>query len=803
MKKIYFILIITFLLPYCSFAQQIKVTISGYVLEKSGKPIEFANILLKSKINQKFISGAISNENGKFLLESIVPGEYVLSVSNIGFLKVDQSIYVGTLSNYLDVGQVLLEPDNKLLEEIKVSAKKDEIDAKLDKKTFTADELKSQSGGSVLQILNTIPGINVQDGKLLIRGSSQVAVLVNGQQTALTGFSSQSGLDNIPASAIEKIELINNPSAKYDANGNAGIVNIIFKKNSSDGLTGKIQMLSGAGALWQKIENLPTIRPQFQGTLKLNPSLSLSKKTDQFQVYFQGDFFHNPTLNKNEMINRYYSNGEVVRQQIKRNRRTEIGSIMTGIDWKLGPSITFSHSILFSSEKILDDGDEPFFNADLSDRRRLWQFLEDELKTTLTATNLFKYNFAKPGQTLQANLNYTWHQEDEKYFFTDFTKSYTDYNDFKLLSDENVFDAALDFQKPLKYGKLESGLKLRYRFIPTNMIFHPGQHTPFDVGAGGWASYKETIPAGYLNYFIDNKHFEVEAGLRIEYVNVWYDVDPSHNTYKSDGYQYFQPFPNFKGGYKFDNGDKLQVNVNRRVDRPAELDIRVFPKYDDAEIIKVGNPALKPQFTNNIELGYKHNLPRGYLYAALYQRVTEGTITRIAVSDPINKVVYNIMQNAGLSSIKGSEIFYSQSMGSNFRYNINANWYRSSFDSFSVNYVYPKSGKIQNEKQSLSSGNLKLNTFFKIGNWEIQASGNYLAPDLIPQGRIEERFGIDLGISKKFDKGKNELFLNASDLFNTMVVSKTIQSGDFRYSSKDYYETQLVRIGFSSKLWTK
>jgi hypothetical protein len=158
------------------------------------------------------------------------------------------------------------------------------------------------------------------------------------------------------------------------------------------------------------------------------------------------------------------------------------------------------------------------------------------------------------------------------------------------------------------------------------------------------------------------------------------------------------------------------------------------------------------------------------------------------------------MQNAGLSSVRGTEWFYAETVSPNFRYNVNVNFYQNTFDAFVANYVYPRVGTVQNMQQQINSGSLKLNTFFKANGWDVQASVSYLAPDLIPQGRIEERYGMDLGLSKKFSKGKNEVFLNATDLFNTMVISKTIQSGDLKYTSKDYYETQVVRIGFSRKI---
>jgi outer membrane receptor protein involved in Fe transport len=179
--------------------------------------------------------------------------------------------------------------------------------------------------------------------------------------------------------------------------------------------------------------------------------------------------------------------------------------------------------------------------------------------------------------------------------------TYTGLDAFKLISDEHVADFNLDYVQPLKYGKIETGFKFRRRVIPTNMKFIAGLNSPLDVNAGGWATYEETIPALYGNYIFENKKLEVEAGLRIEYVDLQYKVNPNHNTYKSDGYNYTQPFPNIRLGYKINDKNKLSVFYNRRVDRPNEVDIRIFPKYDDAEIIKIGNPALRPQFTNLFE----------------------------------------------------------------------------------------------------------------------------------------------------------------------------------------------------------
>jgi outer membrane receptor protein involved in Fe transport len=248
----------------------------------------------------------------------------------------------------------------------------------------------------------------------------------------------------------------------------------------------------------------------------------------------------------------------------------------------------------------------------------------------------------------------------EKYNFVNILPTYTGLDSFKLLSDEHVADFNIDYVKPLKYGRIEAGLKFRYRDIPTNMQFKPGLNSPLDTNAGGAATYTETIPAVYANYVYESKKIEAEIGLRVEYVDLQYKVNPNHNTYKSDGYNYTQPFPNVRVAYKINDQNKISLFYNRRVDRPNEVDIRIFPKYDDAEIIKVGNPALRPQFTNSYELGYKANLKKGYFYAALYHRSTQGTITRIATQVAPSTLIYTVFQNAGHSSNTGLEMVLQQ-----------------------------------------------------------------------------------------------------------------------------------------------
>lgn len=778
------------------------VTISGQVKEQDNNSVvSYANVTLHHINDTSFVSGTITDEEGRYVLSDIQSGNYLLKVSLLGYKPAFQELLVGKLSSYLDLGTISLQPDATQLDELTITAKQAAVSGKMDKKVFDINDNISQVGGSVLDAMKNLPGVNVgQDGKVLLRGNDKVVVLIDGKQTALTGFGGQNGLDNLPASAIEKIEVINNPSAKYDANGNAGIVNIIYKKEKQKGLNGKASIAGGLGALWIKKENYPTIRPQFQRTPKINPSLSLNYRKNKVNIFLQADDLYTRTLNKNEFVDRYYDDGTVIKQQTKRNRTTNLITGKTGIDWEVNKHNNITVSGLYSREGILDRGDEPFFNEDLSTRLRLWQFLEDEVKTTVTALSGWQHKFSQPGRLLNVGLNYTFHREDEQYYFTNIYPTYTGLDSFILISDETVIDGTIDYIQPLKRGKVEGGIKLRKRNIPINMRFIPGLNSPLDVNAGGKAEYIETIPAAYTNYTFESKDIEVEAGLRVEYVDVRYNVDPNHNTYKSDGYTYFQPFPNARFTYKLDDRNRLSLMYNRRVDRPNEVDIRVFPKYDDAEIIKVGNPSLQPQFTNSVELGYKTSYNGGYLYAAAYHKSVDATITRIATTAPGSTLIYNVFQNAGRSYNTGLELILSQKLRSWWRADLNLLGYRNEIQAFTVTNLYPVPTTLNVAAQEMFSGNVKLNNYFKFTNTlDGQLTAIYLAPDIIPQGTIAERFSIDVGLKKLVQKGKGELFLNVADIANTLRIRQEIRGNDFRFVSTNYYETQVFRVGYSYK----
>lgn len=798
--KVFLNAILFVLISQVVMGQSNVVSITGKIVDKStSESIPYANAVLMQAKDSVFVGGTISNESGRFTLEKIEPGTYIINLTIIGYRPISKSIQVGSLSQFLDIGTITIEEDIQALNEVVISAKRDDVSSTMEKKSFSMENNISQAGGSALQVMQNLPGITTdQDGRIQLRGSDKVTILIDGQQTALTGFGNQTGLDNIPASSIERIEIINNPSARFDAQGMAGIINIVMKKEKQMGWNGKLGLIGGIGALGEQRANISDISDQYLWNPSINPSLSLNYRKEKVNYFFQGDLLNHRRLNKNEFIQRRYDDGEVINQQFLENRTQITYTVKTGIDWFINDKNTLTLAGLFSRAAHTDRGDLPYLDASTNERIRLWNYSEEEINTSINVSSMYVKSYEQPGKKLQIALNYTFHREDELFYFNNQQLGIIGTDSTFLIADENVTDFTLDYIRPLRSGRLELGSKIRWRYIPTNMEFRPGLNSILDPGAAGWANYNEWINAIYGTYVYEKNGWEMEAGLRVEYANLNYDVIPNHNTYQSDGYSYFQPFPNVRLAYKLSEKQKFSLFYNRRVDRPDEQDLRIFPKYDDPEILKTGNPALRPQFSQSIELGSKTSWNSGYLYAAIYGRQTSNIITRIVTLNPANNLLNAISQNAGNGTNAGIEAVVEQEINSWYTINMNGNVYHNTISAFTIENLYPFNTEFSMGEQQAYSGNFKLNNIFKLnGGVNIQLTGIYLAPDIIPQGRIDTRFSVDFGLTKSIQKGKGELFINGSDIFNTLRIKKETIGDGFILTSTDFFQTQMFRLGYS------
>lgn len=781
-------------------SQSKSIVVSGFVKHKVDKsPLEYVNVVVYKQSDNSFITGSITNNDGFFKVNDISSGEYVIEVSFIGFEQQRLPLIVGRLSPFLDIGSIYLSESAIALQEVSVVGSRREVASQLDKKVYSLQDNLTQTGGSVLQAVQNLPGITVdQNGKLFLRGSDKITVLIDGKQTAITGMGSQAGLDNIPASAIESIEIINNPSARYDASGMAGIVNIIFKKQQEHGWNGKAGFSAGVGNMVLKKENITDIRDQYRFTPKINPSLSANYRVKNFNIFFMGDLLYHKQMMKNEFTLRQYDGSDGVSQQFLENRTQPIYNLKMGIDFTPNNRNTITFSSLFNYREYTDLGDIPYLSSSSGLVNRLWQYYENEVNQTLFATLTHKYSFIQPGHSLVSSFNYSFRRKDEMFYFTNNTLGIIGTDTTMLIADENIFDFTIDYFRPLKSGRIELGTKQRSRIFPNNIIFKPGLNSILDPGLAGTAEYREWLSAIYSNYIYESKYLELEAGLRIEYAKVDYLVDPNHTAYTSDGFNYIDPFPSFRASLLLSEKNRFSLFYNRRVDRPEEKDLRVFPTYADPEILQMGNPTITPQFTQNFELGYRHSWEKGFFYSAAYHRISTNLLTKIVTEVPATNRLVQVNQNAEKGLNSGLEIVVSQNITSNVKFNGNANIYRNIIGAFSIVNAYPSNIQFSRGEQMAWSGNIKANIVIKLPKKaEFQVSSIYLAPDIIPQGKVMARFSVDAGFKMEVQKGKGELTISATDIFNTMVMRYEFDGNSFSVQSRDYLETQVLRIGYN------
>ncbi|MFA5464210.1 MAG: outer membrane beta-barrel family protein, partial [Dysgonamonadaceae bacterium] len=781
------------------FAQIDNAVVSGTVRhEQSKELLPYVNVVVNDS-EGAFLTGTITNDDGIFTIDGLSTGDYSVIVSFMGFTEKVVPLHVGSLNRFLDLGTISLSESTTQLEEVIVTARTMEVSSRMDKKTFSVEDNLSQQGGSVLQLMQNLPGVTIdRDGKVFLRGSDKVTILVDGKQTAITGIGSQSGLDNIPASAIASVEIINNPSAKYDASGMAGIVNIVFKKDQEFGWNGKAGLMLGVGALAEKEPNLDGIRDQYSFTPKINPSFSSNYKREKTNVFVQADLLYHKQMMKNEFTLRSYDNGDKVHQQFLENRTQPIYNVKAGIDYNPNKRNTFTFSALFNYREYTDLGDLPYDDIN-GNRIRLWQYYENEINQTLFATLTHKHSFNQPGHSLTSSFNYSFRRKDEVFNFTnrEYNPDLFGTDTTGLIADEHIFDLTIDYSKPLKSGRLEIGTKQRARNFPNDIYFKPGDNSILDPTLSGSAEYREWLSAVYGTYIYELKKFELEAGLRVEYAKVDYLVDPNHSVYSSTGFDYIDPFPSIRATWLISDNSRVSVFYNRRVDRPEEKELRTFPTYASPEILSMGNPNLQPQFTQSVELGYRQSWNGGYFYSSAYHRMSTNILTKIITEVPMSNRLAEVNQNADKGQNTGVELVLDQQLGSKLRLNANGNIYRNNIGAFTIVNAYPSDITYVGQKQNIITGNAKVNLIAKmLKDTELQVTGIYLAKDIIPQGKILARYSIDAGLSKKIQNGKGELFINVSDILNTLVMRHEIEGTTFSLISDDYYETQVVRIGY-------
>ena len=779
--------------------------VSGQIIDdKSKENIPFATVTIMAKEKGEIVTGTMSDENGRFLFSGLSKGEYNIQASYIGYESKTIGLLIGELSPVYNMGKIALAESVTLLGEVQVIGQRQLVSQNMDKKIFDISNNISQSGGSLLTAMSNLPGVSVnQEGKVLMRGSDKVAVLIDGKQSALTGFGNQKGLDNIPASNIERIEIINNPSAKYDASGMAGIINIIYKKEQQTGFNGDAGFSFGLGALTKRKEDLPSTLGSYSLNTKVIPSLNLNYKSSGINVFLQTEIMHQRQLPNNEFTTRNYTDGSFIISQIPENRTQTHYLIKGGIDWQLNENNIFSLSGMYDYESHLDKTDAGFFNKNM-ELGRTWQWDEHENTGLANISGTFKHKFINPGQELNATLQYTNGWENEKYYLREISSLRIGEDTTHVIAKEHITQLYVDYVHPVSNGRFEAGAKGHIRRLPVTYDVYKGNNSIIYSGLGNWSDWGEDVAALYANWIFETTKMGVEIGLRTEYTHIFYDISPNNIYYPSnDEYDYWKLYPNVRLTWKINQHNRLSVFYNHRIDRPSEAELRIFPKYDDPELLKVGNPYLRPQYTHNFELTYKYLWNSGSVFLSGYHKIIEDPYLRIYAIDEHSadySIINKVYENTGKTTNTGMELIAEQRISKVWRVSGSFNFFHNRISAYDGILYFPYERPFFISKSDDNTWYAKINNQYSIGgSCQIQLSGVYFAPMNIPQGRRLGRGGIDIGFKKNFYKDRMELLISMRDILNTMAIKETVYNDGFEATYENYYETQVITAGVKVK----
>lgn len=793
MKKINPIFILFFLAftAQFSYAQQssgqTSYSISGSIVDaQSGVPLEYTTVSLHRKADSSLVTGNVTDVQGNFEIQAPA-GSYWVEVQFISYAtKIINDINLGESNPNENLGKITLAPDTKTLSEVVVSGEKAQMEMSLDKRTFNVASDLTNAGRNAAEILDNVPSVTVDvDGNVSLRGSQNVRILVDGKPSGLVGISSTDALRMLQGDLIERVEVITNPSARYEAAGMAGIINIILKKEKRTGLNGSFTVNAGQPANYGVSLNLNVRKNRFN----LFTSYGISYRENPgkgftFQEFYlpEGNYFTNSTNDR-------------LRTGLSNNFRM-------GSDFYLNDHNTITVSGLYRVSDQENNAEIRYTDLN-SDRevvqRTLRQDEEGEDESNMEYNLNYTRTFSKEGQKLTADIQYREGGETERSQLVESIENsleeYQPEQYQRSVNDEydNNFLMQADYIHPFgKDGKIEAGYRGSIRKIETDYVVDTLSENNVWQSLSEFTNnfnYDENIYAAYG--ILGNKinRFSYQLGLRAEFTDITTELET--NNEKSDK-DYFNLFPSAHLTYSLKKDNSLQVSYSRRINRPGFWDLNPFTSFSDDRNIRSGNPDLDPELTSSYEMGYLKNWGKASLYSGIYYRHTLDVVQRISTFLAEDSITFSRPLNLGTMNAYGIETNLSKDISNWWQISGNANFYRAvtegeAFGEDLSSDAYTMSGRFSSKI-----------TFWRALNYQLSAF--YRAPEETPQGRRKAMYAVDMALSKDVFKGKGTLTLSVSDLFNTRKYrGETFGSNFYSNSQFQRSRTQFL-LSFSYRL---
>jgi len=771
------------------FANKREASITGIVIEENTKkPMEYVNIAIYSLRDSSLVDGGITNPQGVFSITELPYGKFYVIINFIGFeKKIIQGVFLNPRQASLDLGEITLKSDWKLLEGVEVVADKDPVEFKIDKKIINVGQDIVSAGGSAVDALENAPSVQVDiEGNITMRGTSNFLVLIDGKPSVLQG---SDALEQIPAAAIESIEIITNPSAKYDPDGMGGIINVIMKKKMSSGFSGIANATVGTG-------------DKYRADILLSYRM---KKINFFAGFDYRDDTRYGTVNN---INKSFNNEDstfVTETKGDRNRISSGYTIKGGFDLDISPKTVISLSANYGSKNRERDviSTLKYFYEDYIGTEEYYSNSSiSESTSNYYSSNLnFQHKFAGKNHQINSMIHFSSSQGDDietqDEFLTDALFNPLAVNPsnsiYSIDADESMnIKITTDYKRPLseKY-LLETGLQ--FRMDDNNDIFTFNTKDSItntwikDSTYSGNMDFKRNIYSAYATLLKEDSIFSWMIGLRTEYTDR--TIISKNNTYTIQRPDFF---PTAHISFQLPKKYQLMMSYSRRIQRPGGWTLDPFPTYINAYNVRIGNPSIEPEYANSFEISTIKRINRSFINASIYYRNSQNIITRVRnLENDSSNVMVHTFENLDKDHSIGMEIMGNIYVTKWYSFNISGNY-----------YYYKIEGDIIEEGAVTTSQNydLRMNNTFKIKTGtRIQLTGMYYSPSITAQGERSGFFYTNMAVKQDFFNRSFSATLQVRNILGTAKHQFDSYGASFEGHTEFIPESPVFMLSLSYK----
>ncbi len=786
------------------------IEIKGKVVDKdTGEALEYATVSLFSVQDSTLVGGVITDMNGLFTMQ-VAPGSYYIKVQFMGYSTRTMNVAAKKDSDVVNLGKIMLQTDSELLDEVEIVAEKSTMTMTLDKRVFNVGKDVASTAGNAIEVLENIPSVTVDvEGNVSLRGDDGVQILVDGKVSGLLGVSTQDALRSLQSDMIERIEVVTNPSVRYDAEGTAGIINIVLKKDKRKGFNGSVDVRGGFPFEWG--EKMPSPFP-FQTGIGANFNFRLKK----FNFFMSYNFNYRDDISDGYTKTEYFNGGDIydpdiqnhddatqVAEQItERDRHNQGHTLRGGLDYY----ITDNDIISFATMLRRADGHNtpvvsyidrfPFEDRDAFSRRAEdWRNKRPMMEYTLDYDKYFntKDNYLKASFRYFKNAEEEWSDiTDSQYLTREDMESDLPIPDSTIFQHTSTkethenFQGTVDFAYHLGQHAIEAGAKYENKF-PSNAATVTENGTPLEPYCHDFRFNKQ-VAALYGSYGTTVGFFSFLVGARYEYSYISSNYVDKNQKYEQ---RYHNIFPSGHVNFKVTEKDQLQLSYTRRIRRPGYWQMAPYSSFNDDRNIRRGNPELRPVYTDSYEFSYLKFWENGNFNLTGYYRHGTDIFRNFTEVDSLN-VSVSMPQNFGTSDDYGLEITGQVNVFKWWSINGNINFFKSC-----------TVGDYKGRHYTTDSYNLmgrlvsKFN-FKKVCN--LQFTGHFMGPRDEPLGFREANYWIDFAASRDILKDKATLSLNVRDLFGTRSHNGESWGDNFWQYSEGSWSKTTVTLNFNYRI---